>query len=116
MHNRTALIIAICSLGLGACATSGSGVDQAGGATAQPAQDAEGETQAAGSTDDQAAAEDPNAIECKTVIITGTRVGTRQCLPRSEWERMRAASQDATQRVQQRSAHGQGPMTQGGGS
>ncbi len=110
MQTRTALIIAICSLGLSACASSGSSVDQADAA----AQDEQGEAQA--SKAENASADDPDAIECKTVIVTGTRVGTRQCLPRSEWERMRAASQDAAQRVQQRSAHGQGPMTQGGGN
>ena len=46
-------------------------------------------------------------VTCKTVVRTGTRLGTRQCMSNRAWGSQRAIAREAVEEIQQRSAHSQ---------
>lgn len=50
----------------------------------------------------------PNAITCKKVIKTGTRIGTRTCKPNREWEQDARTSREAMDEIQRDSVHTSG--------
>ncbi|MDO8860217.1 hypothetical protein Q6D67_00770 [Haliea sp. E1-2-M8] len=47
----------------------------------------------------------PNAITCKKVIKTGTRIGTRLCKPNREWEQDARTSKEAVENIQRGNVH-----------
>lgn len=47
----------------------------------------------------------PNAITCKKVIKTGTRIGTRTCKPNHEWEQDARTSKEAVENIQRGNVH-----------
>lgn len=51
-------------------------------------------------------------LRCKTIIKTGTRLGTKVCKSEAEWERDARDSKEATENIQRTSTHG--PAAQGG--
>jgi len=61
---------------------------------------AAGETQVA-----SAEPGDPNAMTCKNVIKTGTRIGTRTCKPNREWEQDASTSKEAVENIQRGNVH-----------
>lgn len=50
----------------------------------------------------------PNAITCKKVIKTGTRIGTRTCKPNREWEQDARTSKEAVENIQRGNVHSSG--------
>jgi hypothetical protein len=48
---------------------------------------------------------DPNAMTCKNVIKTGTRIGTRTCKPNREWEQDSRTSKEAVENIQRGNVH-----------
>ncbi len=50
----------------------------------------------------------PNAITCKNVVKTGTRIGTRTCKPNREWEQDARTSKEAMDEIQRDSVHTSG--------
>jgi len=51
---------------------------------------------------------DPNAMTCKNVVKTGTRIGTRTCKPNREWEQDARTSKEAMENIQRGSVHTSG--------
>lgn len=49
-------------------------------------------------------------VRCKTLIKTGTRLGTRVCKTNREWDRESQDSADAITDIQRTSTHGPGPQ------
>ena len=85
-----AILIAVL---LGACSSS-QVVDNAAPAAAAD------ETQVA-----SAEPVDPNAMTCKNVVKTGTRIGTRTCKPNREWEQDSRTSKEAVEKIQRGNVH-----------
>jgi hypothetical protein len=48
---------------------------------------------------------DPNAMTCKNVVKTGTRIGTRTCKPNREWEQDSRTSKEAVENIQRGNVH-----------
>lgn len=48
---------------------------------------------------------DPNAMTCKNVVKTGTRIGTRTCKPNREWEQDAQTSKEAVENIQRGNVH-----------
>ncbi|MFU8764632.1 MAG: hypothetical protein ACNA7T_08920 [Haliea sp.] len=48
---------------------------------------------------------DPNAMTCKNVVKTGTRIGTRTCKPNREWEQDSRTSKEAMENIQRGNVH-----------
>lgn len=46
-------------------------------------------------------------ITCKTVIRTGTRLGSRQCMSNRAWGSQQANAREAVEIIQRRSTHSQ---------
>lgn len=57
----------------------------------------------------QVAAADNENMRCKTIIKTGTRLGTKVCKTEAQWDRDARDSRDATESIQRTSTHGPGP-------
>lgn len=58
------------------------------------------------------AAADSDNLRCKTIIKTGTRLGTKVCKSEAAWEQDARTSKEATEDIQRSSTHG--PAAQGG--
>src|ERR1700722_5687091 len=83
------------------------------GAGAQPPQTVGGPPAAAAPGAQVAAAkgpDDPNQIICKTVEVTGSRLGSkRTCRTRATWDDMARASREATESFQNSDTGASGP-------
>lgn len=55
------------------------------------------------------AAANTENLRCKTMIKTGTRLGTKVCKTNAEWDREARDSREATESIQRTSTHGPGP-------
>lgn len=60
----------------------------------------------------QVAATDNDNLRCKTMIKTGTRLGTKVCKTEEQWRQDARDSREATEDIQRTSTHG--PAAQGG--
>lgn len=58
---------------------------------------------------DQVAANSTENVRCKTIIKTGTRLGTKVCKSEAQWEQDARDSREATESIQRTSTHGPGP-------
>lgn len=58
------------------------------------------------------AAANTENLRCKTIIKTGTRLGTKVCKSEAEWDRDARDSKEAIEDIQRTSTHG--PAAQGG--
>ena len=55
-------------------------------------------------------APDPDAVTCKTVVKTGTRIGTKVCKTNSAWEQQAIDGRNAAYDIQTQSKQGPGPQ------
>ncbi len=55
-------------------------------------------------------APDPDAVTCKTVVKTGTRIGTRVCKTNSAWDQQAIDGRNAAYDIQTQSKQGPGPQ------
>ena len=55
-------------------------------------------------------APDPDEVTCKTVVKTGTRIGSRVCKTNRAWEQQQRDSQSAAMEIQTQSKQGPGPQ------
>ena len=53
---------------------------------------------------------DPDAVTCKTVVKTGTRIGSRVCKTNRAWEQQQRDSQSSAIDIQTQSKQGPGPQ------
>lgn len=68
-----------------------------------------GGTASTASTSSQVATSDGENLRCKTVVKTGTRLGTRVCKSEAQWEQEARTSREATENIQRTSTHGSSP-------
>ncbi|QIB65496.1 hypothetical protein [Kineobactrum salinum] len=54
----------------------------------------------------QVAAADQEGMRCKTMIKTGTRLGTKVCKTEAQWRQDARDSREATEDIQRTSTHG----------
>ena len=52
---------------------------------------------------------DPNQVRCRTVVKTGTRIGTKVCKTNKEWDQATRDAREATEQIQRGSLQGPGP-------
>lgn len=57
----------------------------------------------------QQVADTSDTVRCKTLIKTGTRLGTKVCKTNRQWEQEAQDSADAINDIQRTSTHGPGP-------
>ncbi len=48
--------------------------------------------------------QDPDKVTCKSVVRTGTRLGSRMCLTNRDWALQRENSREAVEQIQRESA------------
>ena len=58
--------------------------------------------------------ENPDQVTCKTVVKTGTRIGTRVCKTNREWALGDRSGRNMVEDIQRRSAMGQSDPNAGG--
>ena len=62
-----------------------------------------------GSPANQVAASGNENVRCKTVIKTGTRLGTKVCKTEAQWDADARSSREATEDIQRTSTQGSSP-------
>jgi hypothetical protein len=53
---------------------------------------------------------DPDEVTCRTVVKTGTRIGTRVCMTNRAWDQQASDARDAAHAIQTESKQGPGPQ------